>query len=270
VTRDILLTGIPRSGTTLACRLLCDFSQTIALNEPMDRDQFDNPTVAFKNIKNHFQIFRKSLVEDGSARARTSEGRITDNAFTPDNIKRERIVKRSEIIFDKKLNPDFTLIMKHCAEFTLLIPELLKEFEIYALIRNPLAVLSSWASVDVPVSRGKVAKAAKLNPLFHEELEKQGENILDRQLFILSWYFGQYDFLPKDHIIRYEEMIQSPEDILSPIANNKYEAISSELKNKNTSNYYDRNRMKTLAKALLNSDGNYWKYYSADMVKELL
>ena len=65
--QNILLTGVPRSGTTLACQLLCDFSQTIALNEPLDHKQFADPRAAKKNIARYFTEFRVSLLNDGTA-----------------------------------------------------------------------------------------------------------------------------------------------------------------------------------------------------------
>jgi hypothetical protein len=270
VGENILLTGIPRSGTTLACRLLCDFSQTIALNEPMDQRQFSNPHLAKINIIKHFKTFRKSLLTTGTAVARTKGGVITDNAYTPDSLNRERVVERTSISFNKPLNSDFTLIMKHCAEFSLLLPELRTTQNIYAIIRNPLALLGSWASVNVPVSRGKVAKSAQLNPELNAALENMGDKLLERQLFILSWYFGQFQDISTDHIIRYEDLVKTPIKYLSPLAGGEFNSPISTLQNKNTNASYNKKYLKLISEVLLNSEGNYWKYYTKDNVKELL
>jgi hypothetical protein len=268
--KDILLTGIPRSGTTLACSLLCNFSQTIALNEPLDGSQFENPVDAVENIKKNFQNFRTTLLSVGTALARTKDGKITDNAYSQNSERRERIVERSKITFKNPLKDDFTLIMKQCAEFTLLLPELANSFMVYAMIRNPLAVMSSWVSVNIPVSRGKVAKSAKLNPDFHNALNDQGENLLKRQLYILSWYFGQYKSFDKSRIFRYEELIESPEKILNTLSKGELLEPIRKLSNKNTSELYNKDQALRIGEALLNSEGNYWSFYSKEEVMQLL
>lgn len=267
---NILLTGIPRSGTTLACRLLCEYSKTIALNEPLERNLFQNPAEAIKNIGEHFNLFRKSLLHNGSALARTKEGQITDNAFSPDEKNRERVVERSTITFDKKLDDDFTLILKHCAEFTLLLPEIKKSYKVIAVVRNPLAILSSWATVNVPVSRGKVSKSERLNPEFHKSLESQSTDLLQRQLFILSWYFGQYTNFIAEHIIRYEDLINNPEQALNPIAKGKLKNPFENLNNKNNNTLYNQTNIQETGEALLNSEGNYWHFYSKEEVISLM
>jgi hypothetical protein len=268
--QDILLTGIPRSGTTLACRLLSNYAQTIALNEPMEKDLFETIEGARGNIRKCFSSFRKSLLNDGTALARTAEGEITDNAFSQTGTKRERVVERTVVKYDKPLEKDFTLVLKHCAEFTLLLPGLAKEYPVYAVVRNPLALLASWASVDVPVSRGKVAKSAKLNPAFHEALSKQGDELLKRQLFILSWYFGQYNGFDPARLIRYEDLVESPADVLRPLAKGDSLPSSSRLQNKNTSPLYDKNKMQIMSEALMRSAGHYWNYYTRESVQELM
>ncbi len=267
---NILLTGIPRSGTTLACQLLCDFSQTIALNEPMDKDQFENAKSAQENIRRKFQAFRKSLLLNGTAIARTNQGKITDNAYSSDTNKREKVIERSPIVFEKKLDRDFTLIMKHNAEFSLLLPCIAKEFTTYAIIRNPLAILASWTSVDLPVSKGKVAKSAQLNPAFHEALNAIGEDILQRQIFILSWYFGQYKELEDGQIIRYEQLIESPLKTLSTLAKGEPNPSFLSLKNKNSSDLYNKTQVIKMGETLLNSEGNFWNYYTKEEVIQLL
>ncbi len=267
---NIILTGIPRSGTTVACRLLCEYSQTIALNEPLVGGLFETPLAAHENIAKQFHVFRNSLLQNGSALARTHEGKITDNAFGPGTGKRDRVVERTTITFDKKLEPNFTLVLKHCAEFTLLLPEIKNNFPLFALIRNPLALLASWATVDVPVSRGKVLKSERLNPEFHNALNNQNDNLLERQLFILSWYFGQYTDLDENQIIRYEELVECPEKVLSGMAKGTLSKPLDSLTNKRSSLFNNQTAIHQISDALLKSEGHYWKYYSKEDVRKLL
>ena len=266
---DVLLTGVPRSGTTLVCKLLCDFPNVIALNEPMAPPLFPDRKKAIQNIGYSLGKFRKSLLKNRVAPVRTKDGQITDNAYSgPSMGNRERILKRTKVHFDKPLINDFKLVIKHCAGFSLLFPDLLQQYNCFACIRNPLAILGSWNSVNVPVSRGKVAKSKKLLPEFHFAIENI-ENLFDKQLYILSWYFGQFTLLSDDKIIRYEDLIDSNGKILSVITKQDFD-LKANLNNRNFNSLYDKTIISQLAEKLLLSEGNYWKYYSKENVSELL
>lgn len=267
--RDIILTGVPRSGSTLACKLLCDIPDVIGLNEPLAATFFPNREKAIQAVHNNFVRFRKSLLKKGVAPVRSKDGSVTDNAYSQTKEgDRKRVLKRTNVYFDKTLSPDFTLVMKHCAEFSLLFPELTRKYNCFATIRNPLALLGSWNSVNVPVSRGKVAKSKKVLPSFHKQIEAIDE-LYDKQLFILSWYFQQYDSLSVDHIIRYEELVASNGRLLSKIVD-KEVVLPISLKNRNHSQQYDKEVIAQLAEKLLESEGAYWKYYSKSDVEQLL
>jgi hypothetical protein len=266
-TSNILLTGIPRSGTTLACRLLSEVNDVIALNEPMWPDQFTNRPESIQAILETCEKLRTSLLTEGIGIARTASGNITDNAYSETKGGRNRVVERGPVHFEKKLSADFTLILKHCAEFTLLLPELNDVFRCYAIIRNPLALLGSWASVNVPVSRGKVAKSAKLLPSFNQQLEET-EGLLAKQLFILDWYFSQYkDFTP-EQIIKYEDIIATKGGALGTIIGK--EVLDNSLTDRNTSPLYDPKFLSMASDALINSQGAYWRYYHKEEVITLL
>lgn len=268
--RNIILTGVPRSGTTLICRLLCEPPNMIALNEPMDRQFFPSPTVAKDAIADHFHQFRRSLYFNQRALARTNDGKIVDNAFAEDKAEdRSRVISRTEVVFTKSLSPDFTLLMKHCAEFTLILPALQDHYSIFAVIRNPLAILASWHSVDVPVSRGKVAKSARLNPDFHARLNELPDDLLTRQLFILSWYFEQYQQLPEQQIIRYEELIADPAKTLGQMVKESSDFSFKPLENRNSNRLYQAIDFTLLVERLLASEGAYWAFYDRKAVKDL-
>jgi hypothetical protein len=263
-----ILMGVPRSGTTLACRLLCQMPDVIALNEPLESNLFPNREESLLNIEHSFAKFRSSLLEKGKAVARNREGQIVDNAYDSSNQKREMVLQRSEVFFNKELSSDFDLILKHNAGFTLLLPEIGKIFPCYALIRNPLAILGSWTSVNVPVSRGKVAKSKNLLEGFHQELATI-EDLFERQIFILSWYFKQFESISTNNLIRYEELIKSNGNILQVIANREFD-FNENLQNRNYNLIYDRDIILKLGERLLKTEGAYWKYYDKTDVINLL
>jgi hypothetical protein len=266
-----IITGVPRSGTTMLCRILCEVPNVIALNEPIERHFFPNADEARSAISSHFQKFRKSLYFDGKAIARTREGQIVDNAYSrKGGGARKRVVQRTDIQFQKALQPDFTLLMKHCAEFTLLLPELAEDYEVFAVIRNPLALLSSWRSVQVPVSKGRVSKADRLNPAFYTALQQlEGQDLISKQLYILSWYFEKYAKLPDGNLVYYENLVQHPVGAIRQILGEKTpdNLVMVKLDNRNAS--YQDLYIKALSKRLLASEGAYWNFYTREEVKLL-
>ncbi len=263
---NIILTGIPRSGTTLLCRLLSECANVVALNEPLSPDVFPDRKTAISNIATSFISFRSSLLIYGIAPARVENGTITDNAYSEDKGVRTRVVDRMEVRFEKPLSEEFLLAMKHCAEFTLLLPELADHYKVFALVRNPLALLSSWATVNVPVSRGKVAKSSRLLPSFAQAIENI-PTLLDKQLYILDWYFAQYASLPGEQVFRYEELIAGSGAILHWITQN--ELPTWQLADRNTNALYEIKRIQHLTEVLISRGGAWESYYPSHTIASL-
>src|SRR5207302_11519895 len=80
--RNVLITGTPRSGTTLLCSLLNKLPDTVALHEPMNVWDFpkcrDASAVADK-IDKFCGETRTSLHEHGFAMSKHVGGQIPDN-----------------------------------------------------------------------------------------------------------------------------------------------------------------------------------------------
>lgn len=263
---NVILTGIPRSGTTLCCKILLGVENQIALNEPIAAHHFKSKYTPEKVVDNAFVTYRKQLLKNQAVPVRTKAGKITDNAYSTYNKTRKKVLERTLVKFDKNLNSDFTLILKHCAEFTLILDKLVKNYECFAIVRNPLSVLASWHSVDVPVSKGRVSKSEILNPDFHIQLEKIN-SLKDKQMFILNWYFSQYSALETKNVIKYEDIISTQGNALSVISG-KDTIFDENLNNRNTNNLYDKKAMSDYLKLLLDfSDGAFFNYYSIEEIE---
>lgn len=213
---NIILTGIPRSGTTMCCVLLNTAKNVVALNEPIEPEQFQNSESSIKNIENKFINFRNQLFDSGYAPSRNINGIISDNIFSNDE-KRQMIAKRSDVFFGKQIKKDFSLIIKHNAEFTQLIEYLKPKYPVYAIIRNPVNIIKSWLTVQIAAAKGNISKSERLSPNLYNQLIKQ-DNLFNRQLFILSWYFEQY-YKFNIPTITYEDIVQSQGKSLELIIN---------------------------------------------------
>ena len=152
---NIILTGIPRSGTTLACLLLSQIPNVVALNEPMKTGAYRSYQEALDAVPEYFEMTRKSILSKGTAIARVKGGEMTDNHFSNDKNARKNLLRKEEVLIEKDLKPDFKLAIKHNALFTILLDDLQKNFSVFAIIRNPISILGSWNSVNIPVSKGR-------------------------------------------------------------------------------------------------------------------
>src|SRR5207302_2797277 len=144
--RNVLITGTPRSGTTLVCSLLNKLPDIVALHEPMNVFEFvgrsSDEIVAM--VERFVAESRKSLHEEGFAVSKHVSGKVRDNSAAVDRAgKRTRQTEHGRIEIDKPLSKEFTLAIKHPAAFTALIETLSKRFESVAIVRNPLATIAS-------------------------------------------------------------------------------------------------------------------------------
>jgi hypothetical protein len=268
--RNVLITGLPRGGTTLACELLNDVPDTIALDEPMRpmaiRD-VDSSGIC-DAVATFCEETRGSLLRDGRAITKHVEGRVFGGKVSEATglQPREKLATREPISFDKPLSPDFVLALKHPALFTAYIDALTRRFPVFAVVRHPLAVLASWQTVPFPVRQGHLPVAERFDSLLEEQLAAIPER-LDRQVALLDWMFGRYERLPEGRVLRYEDIVASRGAALGVVTENA-SSLDRPLMSRNRS--YEAKAMRELADRLLASDGAYWRSYPRDSVSELL
>jgi hypothetical protein len=297
--RDIILTGVPRSGTTLACHLLNRLPETVALHEPFSLGSLRRSRLSRRvrrgavlgEIDAFFQDTRRSLLERGIAVSKQAGGAVPDNPIgaAEDAVRRPlpgRLrglmrrgpggaslrapqVSRAEIHVGKPLSEDFRLCIKHPSIFAALLEDLVERYPCYAVVRNPLSVLGSWNSVDFPVQAGHARSAERLDPRLRRAL-RDIPGRFERQLHLLSWFFGRFcKYLPSAHILRYESIVESGGAELAVVAPAAV-ALRGPLESRNASPLYDRELLLRLGSALLASGGAYWEVYPQEVVEALL
>jgi hypothetical protein len=223
-------------------------------------------------IERFYRRMRRKIRTQGVAVSKHVDGEVTDNLFghaKSDTGKRRRRASKGKITIDKDLTCDFLLVIKTPGRFTAHLPALTRRFEAFAIIRNPLPVLASWNSVEIPGERGRFPIAERYNKDLARQLSTETDS-LERQLRLMSWWYERfYTTLDEDHIIRYEDIVRSGGRILSkvdPGALNLDEPLFS----KNSNPLYDRDEMRQLGGRLLRSEGSYWRFYPRKSVEELL
>lgn len=271
---DIILTGIARSGTTLSCALLNRLPQCVALHEPMrpsDLVGLPYPGEYLARIAAFFAGQRTSLMESGTAVSKARDGGVPDNPFGPTADRaglRASTVTNEEVRFEKRLEPGFRLVVKHPNFFTATLEALLTRYPCYAIVRNPLAVLLSWRSIEAPVNDGRLPYGEAFDARLHADLAAESDR-LSRQVIILRWYFSRYAaLLPRDHVIRYEDLVASSGRalaVIDPAAATLDESLAS----RNTSRLYDAGLVRSFADRLLADDSVYAGFYERSDVERL-
>ncbi len=274
--RNVLITGTPRSGTTLLCSLLNKLPDTVALHEPMNVWEFPKCPDA-SAIGGVIEAFcaqtRKSLHEHGYAMSKHVDGHIPDNVAA-DQVNRSgtrlRHTEHGPVFVEKTLSQDFVLAIKHPVAFSALLETLSQRFECFAIIRNPLATLASWNSLAwLNVGKGHAPIGEKLDARLQQDLAAEPDAI-ERQIHILEWFYQRFgQFLPEGGIIKYEDLVASGGRELAkflPAAGNFDESLSS----KNVNKYYDRALMVDLGQRLLRRKGVIWDFYSKSDVEKLM
>jgi hypothetical protein len=276
---NAVLTGLPRSGTTLACRLLNTLPDTVALHEPIAPGKFagaEDEGAILEGVERYFRRMRRMIRREKVAVSKHIGGKIPDNAYeharSGSGLRTQTGGKGAEkgrVAVDKELKEDFLLVIKQPALFSALLPVLAQRFPCYAIVRNPLAVLASWNSVDHKVREGHSRGAELYDEGLRRELAST-EDRLGRQLLLLSWWYERfYATLREDHIIRYEDIVSSGGGALSTITA-AAESLHEPLASQNLNALYDHKEMRELGSRLLRTEGAYWRFYTRESVERLV
>lgn len=217
-----LLTGLPRSGTTLACALLNEYDDTLALPEPIQLEQHGNRERAVQDVDRFVVDTRRNVLEFRIAIAKHVDGEMRDNFVDEPTgepgLRRPR-AGHGMVKVAKPLSSHFHLIIKHPAEFTVLSDLLIGRYPVVALVRHPLAVLAAWQTVDMPVNRGHMPMAEAFSPELTGLLASIPDQ-LARQVALMGWLLRTYARFPAAAVIRYEDMLAQPRQILGRLTPN--------------------------------------------------
>lgn len=213
-----LLTGLPRSGTTLLCALLNGLPDTVALAEPIDgwAASIEQRLV---QIDEFIVETRARALSEKIAQSMSISGAIPDNLTiepADSSALRRWSAFNEPIKIAKPLSRDFRLYIKHPAAFVASIEAIYERYPVFAMVRHPLAVLASWQTVDIPLYKGRSAVAEAVDPELRLALTK-AEGRLQRQLILLSWYLRRISVLNQRNVIRYEDLVSDPVSVLSRI-----------------------------------------------------
>lgn len=159
---ELVITGIPRSGTSLLCRVLGDQPDCVIINEP---------TAIFGPLRNcsrpgwmacYYRDLRRAVLDGEAVENRVVDGRMVEDTRLQDvrGLHRHRVARS-----------DFLLGTKNTLAYLSRIPVLrraLPAAPIVACVRNPIDSIASWKGSFAHLRDGNLARfpAGFVNPAF--------------------------------------------------------------------------------------------------------
>lgn len=240
---DLLVTGIPRSGTTLVTAIIDGLEDSLALSEPDAHTQFIGPSTSSAEyvefIRDDLSEVRRAVLKgEPIVDRRSKTGAVTTNYFKRVNGK---IVNSSQTfnISRANLSPNFLLASKHNAHYTAVLPEILSliNIPVLAVIRHPVPTILSWRSLQLPISRGRLPAAEK----YWDDLAswtRSDNDTLTIQVGIYELFCKRYlQYLDQIRLLRYEQLAEN-NNLLSEILGRPIKT-PVEIKPNNRNHNYD-------------------------------
>ncbi len=175
----------------------------------------------------------------------------------------------------KVLPTGYWLALKHLNAFAALLPELRQRFDCFALVRNPLATLASWHTLDHPMRHGHMPVAEALDEGLAQRLAGIDDS-RERRLALLDWYYRRFtDSLGAERIQRYEDIMATGGGCLAqvlPSASDLPIVVREPLESRNERLLHGAaTEAKADAEALLEDRHHAcWRVYEPDNVRALL
>lgn len=208
---DVILTGIPRSGTTLAAALIDGLPDAVCLGEPAWHTAKVAPTAedfAKWLVGDFVQLRKKLLSREPVEDRRAAEGKALTNYYAPG-----KTAFTLAPFTRPGLSPDFTLAVKHNGPYLAVLGPLtaLQHFTIVAIVRHPVEVIHSWRTLNLPVSRGEMPGAAPYWPRLAKLIATKMD-LLEKQVKMYDLMCQRiFELKDRIHILSYENLIASPQ-----------------------------------------------------------
>ena len=215
--RNLFVTGIPRSGTTLASALLDSLDDAVCLSEPDWQDpwprQMQDRGEYAQRLREDFARVRAVFLDGGEVPDRRHPDGAAITNYFPRGSTGSRTRAYSVVPVRRSgLSADFLLGMKQNAHYTCVLEQLTgyEDFAVLAIIRDPVATIRSWRSTDVPISAGRLPAAERFWPEI-AALAAMTEDVLLRQVSIYRMFCERYLAQgARVHLLRYEDMVRDP------------------------------------------------------------
>ena len=217
-TPDVLITGIPRSGTSYLCNLMHRYDNCVVVNEPDDVFHFIRHESVPWGVAAWLRDRRRDVLEGVPIKNKLKDGRVTDDTV----LANDRVEYVPEVTSD-----DFVLGVKSPLGFLARLADLrraLPGVPIAACVRDPVDTIASWKDSFEHLAAADVA-VQKVGGLRERFLTAQRRRRLEAIAAIehpawrrAAWwrYLAEclLDAPPSVQIVSYRRLVEEPAPIL--------------------------------------------------------
>lgn len=213
--RNWIITGIPRSGTSLLSSLICAVPNSYCANEIY----YDINT-----LKRDLERLRKRLVRGKSVPNKWLGDTVATDTMTEGMQKAKRKIKGefdAHCLVASKVNVPYLFALENL---------LTQGFRVAALVRNPLYTIASW---NLPTTHVPEAHPEKER---YADWQYQGRNLYEKQAELWNRLAAIFLNYPPEVLLRYEDLVDTPEKFLAEITGEK--TVFAPLSSKNDEGRY--------------------------------
>jgi hypothetical protein len=220
-TANLLITGIPRSGTSYLCNLLHHYSNCVVVNEPAELLQILATEVVPWSIPRLYRRLRSDICAGRPISNKLVQGKVTEDTFVNDHV-----CAYTPAVDDE----NFVLGTKNTIAYITRLEclrRVMPDARIVACIRNPFDTIASWKT-SFPHLRSAEISGLPVGKENEPWLTgRQRENLLRiihtgelAQRRALRWRYLAERLLEQGNgvtLVRYEHMVTEPERVVAAI-----------------------------------------------------
>jgi hypothetical protein len=219
--RDMVITGIPRSGTSYLCSLLHRFEDCVVLNEPGEVLLIlrSNPTA--EGIRQWYDSTRIKILEHRPILNKVKDGRLVQDTIE---------CHEASLYSPRPATRDFALGTKNTLAYLARLPALkaaMHSATFVAAVRSPFETIASWKR-SFPHLRDSTGVGYPVGSLHDEALDHDQRRDLERIAHIADAATRRAEFwnylaglilahAEQTVLLRYSDLVLAPAEALEPI-----------------------------------------------------
>jgi hypothetical protein len=212
---DLVITGIPRSGTSYMCSILNEVEDIVVVNEPDEVFQLMQNTSDVPMSK-YYDLVRERIINNLPIKNKIADGKFIEDTNVLDVTE--------DYLPDVNLD-NFILGTKNTLIYLSALERLKNQFQNQAVVvcvRNPIDTIASWSNVSFPHIKN-VEMSFLLE--YSDDFGKKAINRVMNKNNLAQRYAMWWDYLAKVIlknasdiiIVRYEDMVVNPLETINKI-----------------------------------------------------
>lgn len=232
---DLILTGIPRSGTSYLCSLLHQINNCVAINEPYQMSIDLGKTARLDKILAFHHRMRDDILNNVPIRNKLLRGKMIEDTA---------VIEQFERYLPSVNRDDFLLCSKNTLGYLARLeglPIAMPTTPLFACIRHPIDTIASWKQSFSHLKNASFATTHVIGSLEDDHLsdwqkeqviEISKETRVEYRRAMLWCYLASWIWKNKDtvNIIHYEKTVTHPEQALLDLFSASSSAFSFGLK----------------------------------------